>query len=372
MTFPSAEISEDNTPEIPIVLSTLDPRNTFVVQSTKIGNPQIMSCMEVMDSTGKHVKYVAFTDKYKFTVKNAVNGIIGTKDDDITVEANPIGLDPITMVENSLLLTGDWEQAIPVMNALNQVTSDSLNDIEGAIRSLLVIIGTELGDEEQAQVTLSRIKEKRLLSLANGDGQTGSLDAKFISPKLDSVEVKEIREFLNQARNIITGIPDRQTAVGGDTGAAVINRNGWTDIEIVAKLKELYFKKAKKKQVAVALKILQKLHIVPETLKVMDIDISLGRDTLDNLSVKASAFAALVATGELATIDALDFSGLTNRTNEVVARGEAAKAKRIEENLKLGVDPLTINGGGGKYNYNYSYDKKTDNTNNAGNSGSGK
>ena len=363
ITMPSADISEDNTPEIPIVYSTLSPVHTFVVQSTKVGNPQIMSCMEVVDSTGKGPKYICFTNKYKFVIDHLDENpltINNQPDDksDFTVEANPIGLDPITMFPNSLLLTGDWEQAIPVLDAINQVASDSLNDIEGSIKSLLVLIGTELDDDG---TTLKMIKDKRLLALANGNGQTGQLDAKFISPKLDSNEVKEIREFLKEAKNIITGIPDRQTAVGGDTGAAVINRNGWTDIEIVARLKELYFKNGKKKQVAVALKILQNVNKVDRSLKVMDIEISLARNTLDNLSVKASAFASLVATGELATIDALDFSGLTNRTNEVVARGEAAKKKRIEENLKLGVDPLTVNGGGGKYNYNYSYDKKANN-----------
>ena len=359
MTFPSAEISEDNTPEIPIVLTALDPRHTFVVQSTKIGNPQIMSCMEVTDSNGKIVKYIAFTDKYKFVIDNvALDNLATNSKVEIKDETNPIGLDPITMVENSLLLTGDWEQAIPVMDALNQVASDSLNDIEGTIRSLLVLIGTELENED---ITLSTIKDKRLLALANANGQTGQLDAKFISPKLDSQEVTEIRTFLNEARNIITGIPDRQTAMGGDTGAAVINRNGWTDIEIVARLKELYFKRAKKKQVAVALKILQSVNMVTKDLKVMDIEISLGRNTLDNLSVKASAFATLVATGELATIDALDFSGLTNRTNEVVERGKQAKEERIKQNQALGLDPLTVSGSGGKYNYNYSYDKKSDN-----------
>ena len=358
LTLPSEEISEDNTPEIPIILSALDPRHTFVVQSTRPGNPQIMSCMEVVDTTGTKTKYVAFTKKYKFTV-DMPNGNLINKDVKLVVEKNPIGLEPITMIENSLLLTGDWEQAIPVMDALNQVTSDGLNDIEGSIKSLLVLIGTELDDDG---TTLKMIKDKRLLALANANGQSSSLDAKFIAPKLDGAEVDSIRKFLNESRNIITGIPDRQTAVSGDTGAAVINRNGWTDIEIVAKLKELYFKNGKKRQVAVAIKILQNLGMVAKDLKVMDINITLGRNTLDNLSVKASAFASLVATGELATIDALEFSGLTNRTKEVVDRGEAAKQARIKENIQLGLDPLTVGGTGGKYNYNYSYDSKKDNT----------
>ena len=325
ITLPSADISKDNTPEAPLVMDALDPRHTFVVQSASVGNPQILSCMEIVDSDGNIVKYIAFSNKYKFIWD-------GKDDSKITAENNPTGLNPITMVENSLLLTGDWEQAIPVLNALNQITSDSLNDIEGTIKSLLVILGTELEDPE---TTMKDIKDKRLLSLASGGQSTTSLDAKFISPKLDSIEVKGIREFLDEARNIITGIPDRQTSAGGDTGTAVINRNGWTDIEIVARLKELFFKKAKKKQVAVALKILQSLDLIDKSIKIMDIDITLGRNTLDNLSVKASAFSTLVATGELATIDALDFSGLTNRTNEVVARGKQAKEEKEKKALEL-------------------------------------
>ena len=73
------------------------------------------------------------TNKYKMTVTNGMKNVL--------TEINPIGLDPITMIENSLFLTGDWEQAISVMNAANLVTSDSLNDIEGTIRSLLVVLG---------------------------------------------------------------------------------------------------------------------------------------------------------------------------------------------------------------------------------------
>lgn len=325
ITIPSPDIKKDNIPDVPLIIDTLDPRTTFIVQSTDVGNPQIMSCMVVSDSNNKTKKYVAFTDEYKFIYNSVTN--------ELQTEKNEIGLDPITMVENSLLLTGDWEQAIPVMDALNQITSDSLNDIEGAIRALLVLIGTEL---EDPTTTMQTIKDKRLLSLAQKAGMSGNLDAKFISPQVNSQEVQEVREFLDKARNIITGIPDRQTSnAGGDTGVAVVNRNGWTDIEIVARLKELFFKKMKRKQVAVAIKILQKLDLINSELRGIDVEINLGRNTLSDLSSKAAAFSTLVATGEIATIDALTFAGLTNRTNEVVERGKAAKKERMEQQAKL-------------------------------------
>ena len=63
-------------------------------------------------------------------------------------------------------------------------------------------------------------------------------------------------------------------------------------------------------------------------MSAVNISVNLGRDTVSGLSEKAQAFSTLVATGELATIDALTFSGLTNRVNEVVERGKEAKAER--------------------------------------------
>ena len=328
ITLPSTDITKDNTPEVPITVDYLDPRYTFVVQTNDIGNAQIMSCLELHDSDNAHKKYIAFTNDYKFIVDCDE----GTEEN-YTYEVNPIGLDPIVMYENNLFLTGDWEEAISVMDALNQVTSDSLNDIEGTIKSLLVIIGCELDDDE---TSLSKIKNKRLLSIAGGtDAVSGNLDAKFISPKLDSTSVENVRKFLEDARNVITGIPDRSAnSSGGDTGEAVLNRDGWTDIEIVAKLKELFFKKAKSKQIAVAIRILNQLDIISSDLKAIDIEPSIGRHTTDNLGTKTTAFSTLVATGELATIDCLEMSGLTTRTNEVVERGKKAREERQKQALE--------------------------------------
>lgn len=321
ITLPSTDISKDNTPEVPIVYDYLDPRTTFVVQSAEVTNPQIMSCHYVETDDG--VTYTCYTDKYKMVVTNL---------ESVKSTTNPIGLDPITMLENSLFLTGDWEQAISVMNASNIVASDSLNDIEGTIRSLLVILGAELDEEDDT--TLTKVKQNRLLQLFSPGGNVGSgvLDAKFISPTLDSTSTQNIREYLDEVRNIITGIPDREgSGVGGDTGAAVLNRNGWTDIEIVAKLKELFIKKAKKRQLAVAIAILKKLNMVSDNLLSSDIDVNIERHRMDGLSDRVNAFATLVGTGELATIDCLELTGITNRASEMVERGKKEKEEKMLE-----------------------------------------
>ena len=322
ITLPSNKITKDMTPEIPIVHTYLDPRTTFVVQSTEIGNPVTMSCNFVYNELTGLTDYTCYTDKYKFEFSNVDESTLKTS-------INPIGMNPITMVENSLFLTGDWEQAIAVMNAQNQVTSDSLNDIEGTIKSLLVILGAEFEDNDTG---LAKVKQNRLLTLTRGDGNSANLDAKFISPQLDSISVENVRKYLDDARNVITGIPDRSAnSSGGDTGMAVLNRDGWTDIEIVARLKEMFYKKAKRQQLSVGMKILKQLGLLRKDVSPLDIKISVGRHTTDNLQTKTQAFSTLVATGELATIDALELSCLTNKSREVVERGEEAKKKKLQE-----------------------------------------
>ena len=339
ITLPSSDISKDNTPEIPITYTYLDPRNTFVIQSSEIGNPIILSGYYTENKvTGKR-EYTCYTNKYKFEFVNM-------NVDTLVVTNNPMKMNPITMVENSLFLTGDWEQAIAVMNASNQVASDSLNDIEGTIKSLLVILGAEFEDGEE-DTNISKIKNNRVLTLTRGTGDASNLDAKFIAPQLDSISVENIRKYLEDARNVITGIPDRSAnSSGGDTGQAVLNRDGWTDIEIVARLKELFFKKAKKQQLAIGIQILKMLGMVSKNLSVLDIDLSIGRHSQDNLQTKTQAFSTLVATGELAVIDCLELANLTNKTREMVERGKKEKAERQEEAIKLAKESAKASGEG--------------------------
>ena len=320
MTLPSDDISMDYVPDVPLKVISLHPCDTFCVFSNQVGNPQIMSC-NIIHTDGDGDIYNCYTKDYMFTVTDRMNSV--------KVERNPIGLDPIVMFENSIFRTGDWEQAISVMNASNDIASDSLNDIEGTIKSLLVLLGAEFEDDTEG---LKSIKDKRLLTLTSPQGT--NVDAKFISPHIDSASIENIREYLEEARNIITGIPDRQTASGGDTGTAVLNRNGWTDIEIVARLKELFFKDAKKKQIRIAVKILQLVGKISSEMNPVDINITIGRHTMDNIQSKAQTFSTLVATGELATIDCLEMSGLTNRVNEVAERGEQVKKENESEVVK--------------------------------------
>lgn len=161
-TLPSAEITSDYMPENPLSINHADVFNTFAIQSARVGNPVRLTCNYWTDKYGKKTYFTCYTDKeiYKITSDgiNSLNSI--PEKNQVTKENNPIGLNPIQMVQNNLFLMGDFEVAISVLNAINQLASDSLNDVENVIKSLLVIINSELEDE-----VVDNVKKNRILEL---------------------------------------------------------------------------------------------------------------------------------------------------------------------------------------------------------------
>ena len=322
-TLPTEEVLADYMPDIPVKINSLDNLTTFCVQSPKMGNPIILSCTYY--SYNNKTYFLCFTDTEMYKIECDGKFSLNSNAKIIEYDINPIGLNPITMVQNNQFLMGDFEVAISVLNALNLIASDSVNDVENVIQSLLVIINAELNKENA-----EKVKENRILELV---GEIGSnVDAKFIYQQLDSLGIQNLREYFEEAYKTIIGIPDRKTrgGGGGDTGDAVKLRDGWADIEIVARIKESYFKVAKKKQLAVIINILQRLNYISDKIKLVDLDIKFSRNKNDNLQTKAQSYSTIISTKTIAPEDALEMADMTTDVTEVITRGETYWNKKQE------------------------------------------
>lgn len=330
--LPAEELTSDYMPDIPIKVNNLNVLNTFAIQSGNIGNPVRLTCTYWTDK--EYTYFTAFTDTQVFKIKSKGNakgnGTLSGTRNEVTEDVNIIGLNPIQMVQNNNFLMGDFEVAISVLNALNQIASDSVNDVENVIKSLLVIINSEL-DENVAK----NVKKNRILELLGAPG--ANVDAKFLYQQLDSMGINNLREYLEEAYKTIIGIPDRKTrgGGGGDTGDAVKLRDGWADIEIVARVKESYFKIAKKKQIAVAIRILQLLGMTTPDFKTIDVDVKFSRNKNDNLQTKTQSFSTLHGTKTLDPADALEICDMTTDVVEVIERGKKYWDNIAKENLEL-------------------------------------
>ena len=149
-------------------------------------------------------------------------------------------------------------------------------------------------------------------------------DAKYITQQLNPETTKALREYLEESLWKIVGIPDRKTrgGGGGDTGDAVKLRDGWADLETLARNKEKFFRKGKKQQLVIILDILSYVNAKLENLRAKDIEIKFSRNKNDNLSTKAQAYSTLIATETLDPRDALDIVDITTNVNEIASRGE--------------------------------------------------
>ena len=303
---------KDETPEIGVKIGCLDPRNTFVVRSYDLNNPVVLAC--TFYKTKKDTIYIIYDKEYRTIVR---------KNKIIEHELHGIGSIPIECYENNLFLLGDFEPALTILDAINKVASDSVNDIEQFVQSLLVFINASLGEtEKEREETRQNIKKNRMIEIKAPQGMDA--DAKYISQQLDPQSTSNMLTYLEESLWKVIGIPDRKTrgGGGGDTGAAVELRDGWADLEVVARNKEKFFKKAKKSQLRTILNILKPINKILQKLSVKDIDIKFSRNKSANILTKTQAFVDLNSTQQLDPVDSLEMVDLTTNVNEVIKRGQ--------------------------------------------------
>lgn len=329
-----ATLSGDNDNGTKLSMSSLDPRSTFQVLSTKIGNKPVLTCSVTtnLDEKGnpESFNYLVYTkDKYYEYLSDS-SGMI--KDPVIRSSNHGHNGNPIQAYYNNPALLGDFEIVLTLLDANNVTVSNSIDDIEQTVQSLLLLFGI---DEEQHE-NVMKVESGDILIFSGKEGI--NQDGKYLNSSLDSQSVEFLRAYLDEVIKVIAGIPDRKTrgGGGGDTGDAVKLRDGWGDLEVVARNKEAYWEKGERESINIILGIIDGVN----GLSTKDIDIKFSRNKMDNISSKTQAGQSLynmnVDKEDIATI--MDLS--TNNT-EMVARWEENDKKVKEDNNKNVVNPLT-------------------------------
>ena len=112
--------STDRMPdEAPFELYTLDPRKTFIVYYSGLGNPPVMGCIQLTTEEGKTM-YSGYTEQYAFEVV-----------DDTVVSWTPHILHEVPIIEypaNEARL-GAFEIVLPLLDGLNDIQSNRLDAI---------------------------------------------------------------------------------------------------------------------------------------------------------------------------------------------------------------------------------------------------
>lgn len=259
--------------EEPVHVYTLDPRHSFVVRHSGLGEPVVMGVKTIIRQDGRTETHSVYTSDMYFEIEN---GSIVKK------KSHVLGMVPIFEYPANRARLGAFEVALPLLDALNEVESNRLDDVEQFVNSFLALVGGTMDDE-----TYATLEDYKMLCLPEG------VDAKYLSAALQQADIQVLVDNLYSAVLTICGIPNRNGGSStSDTGQAVYLRDGYGSAETHMQAVELEFKRSEKEFLRLVLRILRDLTGLELSLK--NVEIKFSRRNYDNLQTKSQVLTTLL------------------------------------------------------------------------------
>lgn len=257
-------------------MDTLDPRSTFVVYSNRFGKPPVMGVTIYETDEG---------DLYCVYTKDTYYEIVG----DEIKKADPHALNEIPIIEypaNNHRL-GSFEVVLGLLNAINNTGSNRMDGIDQFIQSFVKFINCDIDED-----TFEALRDLGAIKIKGEPGNPADMD--IVSKELNQSEVQVALDYMHQMVLVICGMPDRQGAhrTAGDTGQAVLLRDGWSAAEGRAKDTEVMFSRPERRFLSLVLHIMDEKDITTR-----DIEIKFTRNRSDSLLVKSQGLQNLLEAG---------------------------------------------------------------------------
>ena len=297
--------------ETPAKVYALDPRSAFVVYDINPGNEPVMGVNVVMSGENSAAIDVFTKDAFYRLDGGFVGKLMTNKPLTVTatsvreVKQNAIGKVPIIEYRYNASNMGAFESVLPLLNALNNVTSNSVDGIEQFIQSLAVAVNCQF----EEGTTANQIRQAGMLVLKSvGENKA---DFKILSEQFNQSGTQILIDYLYQQILTICGMPS--TTKGGtstsDTGAAVLYRDGWYQADTVARNTEDLFKESNRLFDEVFIKILKDKNKL--NIDLNDFELQFVRNETANLLVKTQGALNLKELG-LSPEITLARSGVSN------------------------------------------------------------
>ena len=265
--------------ESPFEIYTLDPRNTFIVYSSDIGNKPMMAVKYSKDDD-KITHFSIYTDDYYFQVDG---GILNVE----RCEPHTLGMIPIIEYPANYARLGAFEPALPLLDTINLLDSNRMDGIEQIVQAFIKFINCDISMEEYEEfLKLGAIKVK------SADGLNADVDV--VAPTLNQSESQTFKQDVYNAVLTICGMPSRNGGAStSDTGAAVLLRDGWSDAEARAKDSENIFKRSEKQMLKLVLRICRDL-TSDVNLRLSDIDMKFTRRNYEAIQSKTQVLISML------------------------------------------------------------------------------
>lgn len=268
-----------------ITLTSLDPRNTFVIYSNDIIHKPLAGVyVSKRNDNGKEYEMMkVYTPKKVFTI--AEKKLLKS-------EPNPLGQIPIMEYPANNARLSVIEIVIDLLDAINDLDSNRLDGVEQFIQSLLVVYNADIGDE-----TANTLREKGLISLKSTTDCNA--DIKIISEQLDQNQTQTLKQDLIQRVREIVGLPSQGDGNTGDSSnnGAMLLKGGWENAETRARESEVMFKRSEIPFLKLLFTILPNKAGI--SLELEDVDIRFTRRNYENIQVKSQVLTTMLSNNKI-------------------------------------------------------------------------
>lgn len=312
--------------EAPFEIITLEPEQTFVIYSSRVGHKPLAG-VYITTTEDNKPEYNVYTPTKFFTIV----------DNKITTNENyPFGIIPIFEYPANAARLGAFEICLELLDAINDFTSNRNDAIAQFVQSLLVLTNCTLPDGTGA----NEIRQSGLIQLVSTNDSPAKIEN--LCEQLDQAQNQTLKDDMHDAVLSIVGMPSQASGSQSDSSnnGAVILKNGWQSAEARAKRSETVFRESETEMLKLVLRICSALSDITD-LSVSDINIKFTRRNYEAIGEKATVFSTLMATGWIALVDALAIAGLSYDPEEVARRG----LEWHEQQVKTAVEQTPDTGG---------------------------
>ncbi len=322
----------------PFKILRLNPRMTFVVKFNDIFMTNAIGVTYTVRSDGT-LRVGAYTkDRYYILEGSCLSLQIKSE------EANRLGEVPIIEYVNDNERMGCFERVIPLLDAINTVTSNRVDDIQQFVQAFLWINNADIDPEQ-----LDELRKKHGIVTKSDPGSEATV--KYLTAALDQGQTQTLVNYLYDQILQIAGVPGREASTGGNTGQAIILSNGWQIAETHARVTEMFFDKSERDMLRLVLKYIETIGYDSKAngLTLSDIEIKFSRNKTDSLLVKTQGLINQLQAG-IHPLTAITTCGLYSDPQSVWNDSRPYLGKWLYDTEDMN-DTIPDNGrSGGEYN----------------------
>ena len=295
LVLPDARKGED---DAPFELYTLDPRDTFVVYSNEVSGRPILGVKYCVNGDNDTICSV-YSDRHYWKIKNKTI---------VDSTHNNLGMIPIIEYPANNARLGAFEIVLPLLDAINTVSSNRLDGIEQFIQAFVKFVNCDITSED-----FEKLKDLGAIKVKSADGMNADVD--IVTNELNQMQTQTLVDYLYQTVLTICGMPSMSNGSTSDSSnnGAVILKNGWQGAETRAKDSELMFKEAEQKALKVVLCIIRNTRDLSNdlyALRLKDISMQFTRRNYENIQSKSQVLVSMLQQPKIHPRLAFESSGL--------------------------------------------------------------